>query len=195
MVERRTTRSEFWVHFSLECGREKRRDGGERAEADFSTSTSLLNSRLDRGDIIADMQEDDSPYDEVRVSVSNLDDPDMPSTYTVSLSLSLCEGTSSRLTSLLSASLLSSPHLPSLGHRNDSLPPHQRSQHLPLLPKFSSGHSFHPRSVGCSSLRVSPANFPFAETPLLSAFFQPSRLPNGKDSRLGSPHHGLQTAS
>ena len=30
------------------------------------------------------MHEDDSPYDEVRVSVSNLDDPDMPSTSLVS---------------------------------------------------------------------------------------------------------------
>lgn len=44
----------------------------------------LCHLVLSRGDIIADMHEDDSPYDEVRVSVSNLDDPDMPSTSLVS---------------------------------------------------------------------------------------------------------------
>jgi hypothetical protein len=33
-----------------------------------------------RGEIMADMVEDDSPYAEVRASVSNMDDPDLPGT-------------------------------------------------------------------------------------------------------------------
>jgi len=50
-------------------------EGGEFAEAEPRRRVLFW---FRRGEIGADMHEDDSPYDEVRASVSNIDDPDMP---------------------------------------------------------------------------------------------------------------------
>jgi hypothetical protein len=85
-----------------------------------------------RGEIMADMDEDDSPYAEVRASVSNLDDPELPgtshfcSTPVVVINRERADA--------YCASFSYSVNDSSLGHRSEPFPLSRCAQHVPLLP-------------------------------------------------------------